>query len=139
MSTPPSTPSQTSPAKAWEEEIRACEEAARAAFLQADLPVLQAMWAEGYAVNSPLQRVLTKPQVLEALRTGRIRHTAYEFEIEHLSRHGEVVVVMGRDRVEDPPAGTISHRRFTNVWQRIDGEWQGVARHAHVVSREAAV
>jgi ketosteroid isomerase-like protein len=123
---------------AWENEIRACEEEARAAFLAADLQTLDKLWADGYAVNSPLQQGLYKEQVLELLRSGRIRHRAYEIEIEHMSRHGDVVVVMGQDRVEDPPDGAVSKRRFTNVWQLENGVWRSIARHAHVVSREPA-
>jgi hypothetical protein len=72
------------------------------------------------------------------LDSGRIRHASYEFEIEHLSRHGDVAVVTGRDRVIDPPDGVVSLRRFTNVWRLENGTWRGIARHAHVVSRETA-
>lgn len=131
-------PTPSTSAEPWEAAIRSQETAARDAFLAADLAALDALWADGFAVNSPLQKVLSKAQVLEALRTGRIRHLAYEFEIEHLSRHGDVVVVMGRDRVIDPPDGTIAHRRFTNIWQSVDGAWRSIARHAQVVSREPA-
>jgi hypothetical protein len=99
---------------------------------------LDELWSDDYAVNSPLQQVLQKERLLELLRTGRIRHTAFEVEIEHMSRHGDVVVVMGRDSVVDPPDGTRSRRRFTNIWRLEGGVWRSIARHAHVVSREAA-
>lgn len=119
---------------AWEQEIRAREEALRIAFLAADTAALDEILADGYVVNSPLQRVLEKPQLLELLRAGRIRHSAFEVEIEHMSRHGEVVVVMGRDSVVDPPDGALTHRRFTNIWRLEAGIWRSIARHAHVVS-----
>jgi ketosteroid isomerase-like protein len=123
----------------WEADIRALEEEARLAFLNADLNTLDRLWAEAYVVNSPLQQVLRKANVLELLKTGRIRHQAFDVEIEHLSRHGDLVVVMGRDSVIDPPDGIRSRRRFTNVWTRSsDGTWRAVARHAHVVVREPA-
>ena len=124
-------------APSWQNEIGMREEKARIAFLQADLAVLDELWADGFAVNSPLQHVLEKHQVLEALQTGRIRHHEFEVEIEYMSRHGEIVVVMGNDRVVDPPDGSISRRRFTNVWRLDGGVWRSIARHAHVVSREA--
>jgi ketosteroid isomerase-like protein len=120
----------------WEAEIRAREEAGRAAFLAADLATLGQLWAEDYLVNSPLQQVVDRPKVLSLLAAGRIRHTSYEYEIERIVRSGDVVVVMGNDRVTDPPDGTVSRRRFTNVWRLVDGRWLGIARHAHVVSRE---
>ena len=108
----------------------------RAAFLAVDLPTLDRLWTDDFAVNSPLQRVLPKQQLLELLRTGRIRHTAYECEIEYLHRQGDVVVVMGRDRVEDPADGGVTHRRYTNLWRRENGGWRSFARHAHVMARE---
>ncbi len=122
----------------WEQEIRTREEEACAAFLKAELGTLDRLWADGYIVNSPLQQVLEKPKVLALLQAGRIRHTLYEYEIEQIARHGDVVVVMGSDRVADPPDGTVSRRRFTNVWRLEHGQWRSIARHAHVVSREAA-
>lgn len=121
----------------WQEEIRAVEERARTAFLRADIPALEELWAEGYVVNSPLQEVLAKSRLLALLEEGRIRHSAYDYEIEHMIRHGDVVVVMGHDRVVDPPDGVISWRRYTNVWRLRNGRWRSIARHAHVVSREA--
>lgn len=85
--------------------------------------------------HSPLQKVLAKRELLELLRAGRIRHGTYELEIERMVRHGDTVVVMGRDTVTDPPNGAVSQRRFTNVWQ-LDGQlWRAIARHAHILSR----
>lgn len=132
------TTTATSSASAWERDVRAREEEARTAFLNADVQTLELLWADGYVVNSPLQQVLEKPRVLALLQAGRIRHTSYEYEIEHISRHGDVVVVMGNDRVTDPPDGALSRRRYTNVWQLEGGLWRSIARHAHLVSREAA-
>jgi Domain of unknown function (DUF4440) len=76
---------------------------------------------------------------------GRYRHPdspvggwlhRHECEIEHISRHDDVVVVMGHDRVTGPPDGSVTRRRYTNVWQVQDGRWRTIARHAQVVSRE---
>lgn len=122
----------------WQNEIRLIEQESCAAFLQADVAALERLWADELLVNSPLQKVLEKKQVIEALRTGRIRHLAYDFEIETLKRHGDIVIVMGRDRVIDPPDDVVSHRRFTNIWRREGENWRAIGRHAHVVSREPA-
>jgi hypothetical protein len=69
-----------------------------------------------------------------AIGSGRIRHTMDEVEIEHISRYGDVVVVMGHDTVEGPRTNVLTHRRFTNVWQLQDGTWQMIARHAQVIA-----
>jgi ketosteroid isomerase-like protein len=123
---------------AWEAEIRECENRACAAFLAADMAAMDELFADDFVVNSPLQQIATKQQVLGLLAAGRIRHTAYECSIEHISRHGETAVVMGRDRVEGPPHGGVAHRRFTDIWRLEDGRWRCFARHAHVVTQEPA-
>jgi hypothetical protein len=116
----------------WEQEIRTLEEAGRVAFLAADTATLAAMWDEQLIVNSPLNIINDKSRVLELLSTGRIRHTFNDVVIERVSRYDNVVVVMGRDRVDGPPHGAVMDRRFTNVWQLQDGEWKMIARHAQI-------
>jgi ketosteroid isomerase-like protein len=121
----------------WESEIRAREKEATEAFMAADLETLDRLFADDYLVNSPLQTVNDKPRLFDLLKTGRIRHTDYRAEIEHIRRYGDVVVVMGNDRVEGPPHGGVTRRRFTNIWQLHDGQWRSIARHANVVSSDA--
>ena len=120
------------PATDWEQEIRTLEEQGRVAFLAGDTGALDAMWDDRVLVNSPLNLVNDKARVLELLGSGRIRHTMDEVEIEHIARYGDVVVVMGHDTVDGPPANVLTHRRFTNVWQLQNGTWQMIARHAQV-------
>ena len=122
----------------WEAEVRACEEQNRNAFLQGDIPTLHHLWTDDFLVNSPLNQVNDKPRTLELLGAGRIRHTSLTVEIERMVRHGDVVVVMGSDRVTDPPNGAVSHRRFTNLWRMEAGSWRCFARHANVFRREDA-
>jgi ketosteroid isomerase-like protein len=122
----------------WEQDVRKREEENRAAFLAADVAALDRLWTDDFAVNSPLNFVNDKRRTLSLLETGRIRHTSLAFEIEHMTCHGDVVVVMGSDRVTDPPDGTVTHRRFTNLWRREGGAWRCFARHANVVKREPA-
>lgn len=118
----------------WQQEIRTLEERGRVAFLAADIPTLEALWDDRLLVNSPLNVVNDKARVLDLLRAGRIRHTLDDVEIEYVARYGDIVVVMGRDTVDGPPSNALTHRRFTNVWQRQDGAWRMIARHAQVVA-----
>lgn len=122
----------------WQREIRAREKDACKALVSADATLLDELMSDDFMVNSPLNLLNSKPRFLELVRAGRIRHLTYESEIEHMSRHGDVVVVMGRDTVTDPPEGKLSRRRFTNVWRREDGRWRFIARHAHIVPPDAA-
>jgi ketosteroid isomerase-like protein len=122
---------------AWEQGIRALENEAREAFLAGDIATLDRLWDDELHVNSPINRVHDKPTTLQLFRSGRIRHTTFAAEIETISRHGDVVVVLGGDIVTDPPDGMVTRRRYTNVWQLRAGRWRLIARHASVVSREA--
>lgn len=131
-----STTPTTNPIPDWESEIRRLEEDARVAFLNADIATLTRLWSEDFIVNSPLERINEKSQVLALLQAGRIRHSTYECEIEHISRHGDVVIVMGQDAVTGPPAGP-GRRRYTNVWQFSNGEWRSIARHAQLAVHSA--
>jgi ketosteroid isomerase-like protein len=114
-------------------EIRQLEEQSRTAFLAGDVDTLDQLWADGFVVNSPLEQVNERAGVLKLLRSGRIRHTSLEVEIERISQHDDVVIVMGNDTVTDPPDGKATHRRFTNVWQLQQGRWCMIARHAQAV------
>lgn len=57
----------------WEREVRQLEEEARVAFLNADIATLTRLWDESFTVNSPLERINDKSQVLALLQAGRIR------------------------------------------------------------------
>jgi ketosteroid isomerase-like protein len=123
---------------AWEQDVRAREEENRLAFLAADVAALDRLWTDDFLVNSPINVVNDKRRTLSLLEAGRVRHTSMALDIEHLARHGDVVVVMGSDRVTDGPDGTVSHRRFTNLWRLDGGAWRCFARHANVTAREPA-
>ena len=122
------------PATDWEQEIRTLEEQGRVAFLAGDTATLDAMWDSRLLVNSPLNLVNDKAKVLDLLGKGLIRHTRDDVEIEHIARYGDVVAVMGRDIVDGPPSNTLTHRRFTNIWQLQDRGWRMIARHAQVIA-----
>ena len=85
----------------WEQDILAREEENRVAFLAADIATLDRLWTDDFAVNSPINVVNDKARTLALLQSGRIRHTSLTSEIELMRRHGNVVVVMGSDRVTD--------------------------------------
>ncbi|MFL5472438.1 MAG: nuclear transport factor 2 family protein [Gemmatimonadales bacterium] len=118
----------------WEQEIRTLEEQGRVAFLAGDISTLDRLMDDRLLVNSPLNIVNDKAKVLDLLGKGLIRHTRDDVEIENIARYGDVVTVMGRDTVDGPPSNTLTHRRFTNIWQLQDGAWRMIARHAQVIA-----
>ena len=121
----------------WETDILELENQACRAFLAADMSALDRLWAPEFVVNSPLNRIHDRATVLELLGAGRIRHLSMQCVIERMVRVGDVVIVMGRDTVTDPPDARVTNRRFTNIWGRHNGSWRTIARHAQAVPAPA--
>jgi ketosteroid isomerase-like protein len=114
------------------DEITALEHAGREAFLARDIARLDAMWSDALLVNSPINRVHTKQQVLALLVAGTIAHTELDGTVERIERIGELVVVMGDERVVNAPDKPALNRRYTNLWRQEDGRWRLVVRHANI-------
>ena len=123
----------TEDAKAWRNEIEELEERGRAAFLAVDLDTLRGLWSDRLLVNSPIEKIHGKEQVIDLLRRGIVRHVSMDAHIETIARYGDSVVVMGRDEVRNAPEGPTRRRRFTNLWQSEEGSWRLVARQATIV------
>ena len=84
---------------AWEQQIRAAEERHRIAFLTNDLGALDAMFSDDFIVNSPQNRVIEKGTLLGMVRGGVLAISSFDQKIESIRRYGDVVTVMGEDRV----------------------------------------
>jgi ketosteroid isomerase-like protein len=117
----------------WRRQIEELEQEGTRAFLAQDVESLKRLFSDDFVVNSPLDRIHTRDQVLDLLSRGLIRHLSQEVKIELIQRHGDIVVVMGSDVVRNPPDGAAVHRRFTNVWEAEGDSWRMIARHAQVV------
>jgi ketosteroid isomerase-like protein len=117
----------------WQRQIGELEALGCRAFLEQDVARLATLFADELLVNSPINRIHDKKTVLELLAKGVIRHTAMTQHIERMVRIGDVVVVMGRDEVRNPPDDARVSRRFTNVWRAAGDTWQLIARQATVV------
>ena len=118
----------------WVGEITALEEEHRRAFVARDLERLDALWSDELLVNTPINRVHDKRQVLDLLRAGIIAHASFDAEIESIERRRDMVLVMGSERITDAPGGPLIRRRFTNLWRPEGGAWRLIVRHANLVS-----
>jgi len=114
-------------------EFIALESRNREAYLARDIEGLSRLWSEDLVVNSPINRVHHRPQVLDLLKAGVIAHSSYEVDIEVVERLGELVVIMGAERIVNAPGTPLIHRRFTNVWRQEAGAWRMFLRHANVI------
>ena len=123
--------------------VRALDDQERIAALRRDLPTLQRLWSDQFAVNAPNNKVVVgKQAVLDTfVRSGVINFSRFERSIEFARVDGDVVTLMGLETLQpvaDAPAaglraGQITTRRFTNIWKREGDTWRLFIRHANVI------
>lgn len=122
-----------------EEEVRGLSAEEVAAFVHNDTKAEARLWSDDMVVTNPLNKFVTKQQVLGMVESGFLVITAFERQIEYVRVYGETVIVAGNETVQwggkMPNAGKTEHLRFTAVWIKQRGRWQEVARHANVVPR----
>ena len=120
-----------------EEEVRHLNAEETQAFLDKDSKVMDRLWSDDLVVTNPLNKFVTKKQVLGMMDSGFLVITSYDRQIEYLKLYGDTVIVAGPETVvwggKMPNAGKTEHLRFTAVWMKQGGRWQEVARHANIV------
>jgi ketosteroid isomerase-like protein len=95
------------------------------------------LWSEDFVVTNPLNKFVTKQEVLGMVHAGVLVITSTDRQIEYLRVYGDTVIVAGNETVvwggKMPNAGKTEHLRFTGIWMKRQGHWQEVARHANIV------
>lgn len=125
------------PPSADEQAIRSLEEQGRVAVLNGDIAAMERLWSERFIVNNPRGQVTPdRNGVIDLVKRGVIRYSQFERVIEAIRIDGDVVIVMGTEKVvpASAAAGQAVHRRYTNVWKRSGATWQAIARHASVAT-----
>ncbi|MET1163071.1 MAG: nuclear transport factor 2 family protein [Pseudoxanthomonas sp.] len=123
---------------ALEAEIRALDLAHAKAIFEGDAKALDALMDDEVTVNHPTGRIVKeKKELLDLIRQGVIRYTAFERTPERFLYFADMVVVMGGEVVVPAPgapnAGQRLQRRYTNAWMKRDGKWRRAFRHANTV------
>jgi ketosteroid isomerase-like protein len=120
-----------------EAEVRRLNTAEVQAFLHNEPKAMAQLWSDDFVVTNPLNKFVTKQQVLGMVESGFLVITAYDRQIEYLRVYGDTAIVAGSETVtwggKMPNAGKIEHLRFTGIWMKQGGRWQEVARHANIV------
>jgi len=110
------------------------------AFLHGDSQATARLWSDDFVVTNPLNKFVTKKQVLGMVDSGFLVVTSHDRQIEYLRVYGDTVIVAGSEVVgwggKMPNAGKTEHLRFTAVWMKQAGKFQEVARHANIVSEQ---
>ncbi|MCO6510428.1 MAG: nuclear transport factor 2 family protein [Aridibacter famidurans] len=120
-----------------EETIRALEAEEAAALLSADTKRLEKLWDDSMVVNSPLNLITKKRDVLDRVSDGRIAYASFERRIESIVVQGSIAVVMGSETGVPSPTHDLKaarmNRRFTNIWAKKEGAWRQIARHSNLI------
>jgi ketosteroid isomerase-like protein len=123
-----------------EKEIRQIEEKRIAAYMAKDTATILKIYAPGYFVNSPSNRVIALDEFIKRLMSGVISTTDYVNTIEKISIHGNVVISMGHESYKgaekNPEAGQTITMRYTNFWIKEKDGWKLFARHANIVCKQ---
>jgi Domain of unknown function (DUF4440) len=123
------TPSEQQVRQASDEEVQA--------FLHNEAKIMARLWSDDFIVTNPLNKFVTKQQVLGMVQSGFLVITSYERRIEYAHVYGDTVILAGSETVvwggKMPNAGKTEQLRFTAVWMKQQGRFQEVARHANIV------
>ena len=125
-----------------EREIRRLNDEEVRALIAGDAPALGQIWSENFVVTNPLNRLVTRRDVLALVESDTLAFQAYERHIDYIHVYSAAVVVAGHENVvwsgKMPLAGKPSSLRFTAVWMKQNGRWQEVARHANLTGSESS-
>ena len=120
-----------------EQEVRRLSGEEVEAFMHRDPKAMEGLWSDDFVVTNPLNRFVTKQQVLGMVQSGFLIITSLERQIEYAKVYGDTVILAGSETAlwggKMPNAGKAEHLRFTAVWMKQAGRWQQVARHANIV------
>lgn len=131
---------QVSAAAAKDPEIAAVLEAVNRidnALIADDRGVFAGLLASDLVVNNPQNGISIPGATARRDAAGLITYSRYERSIEYAGKLGDMVMLMGDERVvpkgSAPMAGKEVRRRFTDVWKMVSGRWVLAARQATIV------
>jgi ketosteroid isomerase-like protein len=108
------------------DEIVRLEHAQAAAVVAADLPTLDAIYADDFRFTHGTGEVQTKTEWLDDLRTGRRVYESREVTDLDVERHGDIAVTYGRLEIRLRRDGQNQYfsARYVRVYARRDERWQ---------------
>lgn len=120
-----------------EQQVRQASDEEVQAFLHNDAKSMARLWSDDLVVTNPLNKFVTKQQVLGMMQSGFLVITSYERRIEYAHVFGDIVILAGSETVvwggKMPNAGKTEQLRFTAIWMKQQGRFQEIARHANIV------
>lgn len=107
------------------------------AHIRGDAEALDRLWSDDLVVTVTNMPVMTKPDAIGFLRSGRMRFQRYETSDIRIRLYGDAAVVTGRlERTRTINGREIDDNwRFTKMYVREAGRWKVVAWHASTIAR----
>jgi hypothetical protein len=124
-----------------EASLRAADAEELRIVLAGDADAMRGLMHPNYMVNSPVNQVVRKDQLIKLLSEGKIASEAIDRTIEATAITGTVGIVMGRETVKPKPNSELGlvhgaktlERRFTNVFVFEQDRWRLLARQSTVI------
>jgi hypothetical protein len=108
------------------------------ALIKDDHAAFVALLAKDLVVNNPQNSISIRGATGRRNSSGLISYSSYVRSVEYVGMLGEMVLLMGDERVvpkgDSPIAGKEVRRRFTDVWKMEGGHWVLTARQATIVA-----
>ncbi|HET9699176.1 MAG TPA: nuclear transport factor 2 family protein [Terriglobales bacterium] len=107
------------------------------AFVRNDPEKLASLWSEDFMVTNPLNKLVSKREVLAMIRSGFLVIIDYSRSVEYAHAYDDMVILAGSEQVRwggrMPKSRQRQTLRFTAVWKKQQGRWQEIARHANIL------
>jgi hypothetical protein len=124
-----------------ENSLRAADAEELRIVLSGDADAMRLLTHPNYMVNSPVNQIVRRDQLIKMLSEGQIASDAIERTIEATAITGNVGIVMGRETQKPKPTSELGRvhsektleRRFTNVFLFEEGNWHLLARQSTVI------
>jgi uncharacterized protein (TIGR02246 family) len=125
------------PRTSTEAQIRELEQQQVTAAISRDRATLERLFAPDFRLVNPSGAIAGKQELLQLLTEGASPYRSAVYQTDVVSAYRDVVVTIGLETVvpaSGAQAGQQVRRRVTHIWQRQDGQWRLVLRHATVVT-----
>jgi hypothetical protein len=122
-----------------EETVREMDNLERTAILEGDFATLEQLWVENFIVNNPRNLITpNRNAVVQIVKARGINYSHFDRKVEEVRVFGDTTIVMGSETAvpKNEAVAAHLHRRFTNIWQKIDGSWRMIARHMNDIPKE---
>jgi ketosteroid isomerase-like protein len=107
-----------------------------AALVKDDHAAFAALLAKDLVVNNPQNGISINGATGTRNTAGLISYSSYARSIEYAGMRGEMVLLMGDERVvpkgDSPMGGKEVRRRFTELWRIEGGRWMLIARQSTI-------